>query len=84
MVQPGGNLTLSGWFAYFKHSGKSTFREQDHWVRRRLRSRLRKRRGLKGPARGADHLRWTNAFFEEQGLYSLAAAHAQVCQSWKR
>jgi RNA-directed DNA polymerase len=75
------NRTLTGWFGYFKHSLPKTFRFLDGWVRMRLRSILRRRRGLKGRGRGADHQRWPNAFFAERGLKSLVAAHAQACQS---
>src|SRR5260370_29068469 len=78
------NPTLGGWFEYFKHSYKTTFESVDGWVRMRLRSILRKRLGLKGRGRGADHHRWRNAFFAEHGLYSLKAAHALACQSSKR
>ena len=78
------NPTLRGWFEYFKHSYKSTFEAVDGWVRMRLRSILRKRLGLKGRGRGADHYRWRNAFFAEHGLYSLKAAHALACQSSER
>ena len=75
------NLTLRGWFGYFKHSHKTTFAGQDKWVRMRLRSILRKRRKGKGRGRGADHQRWPNAFFTAHGLYSLEAAHTAGCQS---
>jgi len=75
------NPTLRGWFEYFKHSRKTTFRAQDGWVRMRLRSILRKRMKLKGRGRGKDHHRWPNAFFTRHGLYSLSAAHAQAIQS---
>jgi RNA-directed DNA polymerase len=75
------NRTLTGWFGYFKHSLPKTFRYIDGWVRMRLRSILRRRRGLKGRGRGADHQRWRNAFFAERGLQSLVAAHAKACQS---
>jgi RNA-directed DNA polymerase len=78
------NPTLRGWFEYFKHSYKTTFESVDGWVRMRLRSILRKRLGLKGRGRGADHYRWRNAFFAEHGLYSLKAAHALACQSSQR
>lgn len=78
------NPILRGWFAYFKHAYKTTFQPLDGWIRMRLRSILRKRRGRRGRGRGADHQRWPNAFFEEHGLYSLATAHAQACQSLKR
>jgi RNA-directed DNA polymerase len=73
--------TLRGWFEYFKHSHKWTFSNLDGWIRMRLRSLLRKRLGLKGHGRGADHHRWPNAFFADQGLYSLKRAHAFACQS---
>jgi RNA-directed DNA polymerase len=78
------NPTLHGWFGYFKHSYKTTFTALDGWIRMRLRSILRKRLGLKGRGRGADHHRWRNAFFAEHGLYSLKAAHALACQSSQR
>ena len=41
------NRTMRGWFEYFKHSHKTTFPRLDKWVRMRLRSILRKRRGVK-------------------------------------
>ena len=78
------NQTLRGWFAYFQHSHKSTFRRVDQWVRQRLRGILRRRRKLRGRARGADFKRWPNAFFTKQGLYCLVTAHAAVCQSSQR
>ncbi|MGE5840994.1 MAG: group II intron reverse transcriptase/maturase [Deltaproteobacteria bacterium] len=78
------NRTLMGWFEYFKHSHKTTFPPLDGWIRMRLRSILRKRQHRKGRARGRDHQRWPNAFFTEQGLFSLVTAHAQVCQPSKR
>jgi len=78
------NRTLRGWFEYFKHSRRYTFRPLDSWIRMRLRSILRKRQGGRGRGRGADHQRWRNAFFAEQGLFSLVAAHAAACQSSRR
>jgi RNA-directed DNA polymerase len=75
---------LRGWFEYFKHSYRTTFESADGWIRKRLRSLLRKRQGKKGCGRGSDHQRWPNKFFVEQGLYSLKAAHALACQSSKR
>jgi len=75
------NPTLRGWFEYFKHSYHNTFETLDGWIRMRLRSILRKRRGRRGRGRGSDHQRWPNAFFAKQGLYSLKAAHVKVCQS---
>jgi len=78
------NRTLSGWFEYYKHSHWTTFKPLDGWIRMRLRSILRKRRGGRGRGRGRDHNRWTNNFFAEQGLFSLAAAFAEASQSSKR
>jgi len=78
------NRTLVGWFGYFKHSHKTTFTTLDGWVRMRLRSILRRRRGGQGPGRGADHQRWPNAYFAELGLFSLVTAHASACQSSRR
>jgi RNA-directed DNA polymerase len=78
------NPTLRGWFGYFQHSYKTTFTDVDSWVRMRLRSILRKRCHRRGRGRGADHRRWPNAFFAEQGLYSLKTAHALACQSSSR
>lgn len=75
------NRTLRGWFEYFKHSHKRTFREYDGWVRMRLRSLLKKQAGRGGVAKGADHQRWPNAFFTQQGLFCLEHAHACVPQS---
>ena len=78
------NATLRGWFGYFKHSAAPTFRLLDQMVRQRLRAILKKRRGRRGVARGADFQRWPNAFFAAQGLYSLVAAHAAARHSSRR
>jgi RNA-directed DNA polymerase len=75
------NRTCRGWFEYFKHSHGTTFVSVDGWIRMRLRSILRKRSGRRGRGRGCDHQRWTNAFFSEQGLFSLVATHATARQS---
>lgn len=76
------NRTLRGWFAYFQHSSrKSDFDRVDRFTRQRLRAILKKRTKRKGCAQGGDYHRWRNAFFTEQGLYSLVAAHASVRQS---
>ena len=78
------NRTLKGWFGYFKHSDPATFPTEDQWVRGRLRSILRKRSGRRGRACGEDHHRWPNAFFAEQGLFSLTHAHAMAGHSLTR
>ena len=78
------NQTLTGWFGYFKHSHKTALPPLDKWVRMRLRTVLRQRRKRKGRARGTDNVRWPNAFFAAQGLFSLSAARAQCGQSSRR
>jgi RNA-directed DNA polymerase len=84
MIVADVNRTLRGWFEYFKHSYRTTFPSVDGWVRMRLRSILRKRRGGRGRGRGADHQRWPNAYFAEQGLFSLTMAHVLDSQSsWR-
>ena len=75
------NRTLCGWFGYFKHSHPWTFSTIDRWVRRRLRSLLRKRTKRRGISRGLDHQRWPNAFFRAHGLFSLEGAHRASLQS---
>jgi len=74
------NLTLKGWFGYFKRCHHTVFSGLDGWIRRRLRSLLRKRKKLKGISRhGADEQkRWPNAFFAEAGLFSLKTAHTRL------
>jgi RNA-directed DNA polymerase len=78
------NKTLKGWFEYFKHSTRITFQNIDGYVRGRLRTILRKRRGGKGRARGDDHHRWKNAYFMELGLFSMTAARDSICQPAKQ
>lgn len=75
---------LQGWFTYFRHCHWSVFRDLDGWIRGRLRSILRKRGKRRGRARGTDHQRWPNAYFDEHGLYSLNAAHIRYVQSSTR
>lgn len=70
------NATLVGWFGYFKRCHGTVFSGLDGWIRRRLRSVLRKRTKRKGISRhGADEERWPVSYFAEQGLFSLKAAH---------
>jgi RNA-directed DNA polymerase len=78
-----GSLTamLHGWFGYFRHCHWNVYTGLDSWLRMRLRSILRKRAGRRGRGRGADHQRWPNAYFAEQGLYSLSTAHVRFLQS---
>lgn len=78
------NKTLKGWFQYFKHSHYTTYEPIDGWVRRRLRSILRKRSKRKGISRGHDHIRWPNAHFARLGLFSLTTAYASLINPRKR
>ena len=74
--------TLRGWFNYFKHAHRSTFRTVDGFVRRRLRALLRKQK--KRPGHGntrEDHQRWPNAFFAAHGLFTLHEAYVSASRS---
>lgn len=76
------NPMLIGWFGYFKHADRFTFKTADGFIRRRLRAILRKQE--KRPGMGlcqADRRKWPNSFFAKQGLFTLAKAHALACQS---
>jgi RNA-directed DNA polymerase len=75
------NATLRGWFGYFKHCNRWTFPAIDGWVRRRLRSIVRKRSKRRGISRGRDHNRRPNRFFRDHGLFSLESAHRALLQS---
>lgn len=75
-VIDGLNPKLRGWFEYFKHAEGSTFGLIDAFIRRRLRSMLRKQ--AKRPGHGKtldDHRRWPNAFFAQAGLFTLYEAY---------
>ena len=69
------NRTLRGWFGYFKHAHPRTSTVLDKFIRRRLRSLLRKQDKRPGFGRcRADHQRWPNAFFAQAGLLALDTA----------
>ncbi|MGH8755614.1 MAG: group II intron maturase-specific domain-containing protein [Burkholderiales bacterium] len=69
------NPLLRGWFGYFKHAHRSTFRRLDEFLRRRLRAWLRKREKRPGFGRcHADNKRWPNTFFAAAGLFTLLPA----------
>ena len=69
------NRTLRGWFGYFKHAHPRTFKALDGFIRRRLRTLLRRQNKRSGFARTkADHCRWTNDFFAQAGLLDLYGA----------
>jgi RNA-directed DNA polymerase len=70
------NRTLKSWYAYFKHAHPGDLVRIDGWIRMRLRSILRKRKGCQGRGRGRDHQRWPNHYFTELGLFCLQEARA--------
>ena len=80
------NGTTRGWFEYFKHTSyRGNFRSLDGWIRRRLRRILLKRhKKHRHNGLGSAHHRWPNAFFAEQGLFSMEAAYVRVRQSVRR
>jgi RNA-directed DNA polymerase len=78
------NPIIRGWFEYFKHSIDNELEKLDGWIRMRLRSILRKRHGGKGRGKGLDHIKWTNSYFAEQGLFSMITARTLIVQSRKR
>jgi RNA-directed DNA polymerase len=75
------NVTLRGWFEYFKHSNRRSFPVLDGWIRRRLRSFLRTRAKGRGISRGYDNIRWPKRFFRDHGYVSLEHAHRTLLQS---
>lgn len=73
---------LRGWFNYFKHAHPYTFKPLDQLIRRRLRALLCKQK--KRPGQGHNHRahrEWPNAFFADEGLFTLTAALAQARHS---
>jgi len=69
------NPMLRGWFEYFKHARHRTFVVLDQFIRRRLRTLLRKQTKRSGVGlTRADHQRWPNAFFAQAGLLALTEA----------
>lgn len=76
------NPMLRGWFNYFKQAHPMVHELMDGFTRRRLRALLRKQE--KRPGRGRcldDHLRWPNAFFATQGLFTMVTARVVASQS---
>ena len=76
------NPMLRGWFNYFKQAHPLVHEMMDGFIRRRLRALLRKQE--KRPGRGRcldDHLRWSNAFFATQGLFTMITARELASQS---
>jgi RNA-directed DNA polymerase len=66
---------LRGFYNYFRNGNSaSALGTLTGWLRRRLRSILRKRQcGKSGISTRQDHFEWPNAFFEERGLFDMYA-----------
>lgn len=62
-----------GWFNFYRNGNSlSAFDTIDKWLRRRLRSLLRRRHKRRGLSRGGDdHHRWPNSYFVQHGFLSL-------------
>jgi RNA-directed DNA polymerase len=65
------NRVVRGWGNYFQGGVRNQPEKLEGWVRKRIRSILRKRDGRDGPSRGFDHNRYPNAWLTAQGLISL-------------
>lgn len=75
------NPMLKGWFGYFQHATPGVFAYVDGFVRRRLRAILRKQEKRPGAGRcQADHQRWPNVFFANEGLFTLHSAYVLARQ----
>jgi RNA-directed DNA polymerase len=63
-----------GWFNFFRNGNSlPACVRLDKWLRRRLRSLLRRRHKGRGISRGGnDHRRWPNSYFARHGFFSLA------------
>ncbi len=76
------NAALRGWYQYFQHAVRNIFTMLDGFTRRRLRSMLRKREKRPGAGRcQADTRRWPNAYFAQQGLFTMSTARQAASQS---
>jgi RNA-directed DNA polymerase len=80
------NRTTRGWFEYFKHTSYvNVFHSLDGWIRRRLRRILLKRhKKHRHNGMGNAHYRWPNAYYADQGLFSMEAAFVRLRQSVAR
>ena len=77
------NPMLRGWFEYFKHAYKSTFKINDGFIRRRLRAILLRRNNKKkcfGRNLNA-HKQYPNTYFTKLGLFTSYEAWVVASQS---
>lgn len=77
------NKYLKGWMSYFKNCSKTVMKSKDEFIRKRLRTLLRKQHKRKGQGGGFDFFRWRNKYFENLGYKPLIKLHAQ-CRSASR
>jgi len=78
------NLSLKGWFQYFKHAHRWIFERLDGWIRRRLRAILKRREKKTGLGKTLkDHMKWPNQYFAKAGLFSLQTAYKQAVATIK-
>ena len=78
------NRTLRGWFEYFKHSHRTTFARSTAGSACVCGAFCANGTADAGRGRGGDHQRWPNAYFAEQGLFSLGTAHVLASPSSRR
>ena len=79
------NATLRGVFEYFKHAPRRELATLDAHVRYRLRRIFAKRCGIGGCAKHwVVHQRWRSHYFDELGLFSMAAARNAFLHSHGR
>jgi RNA-directed DNA polymerase len=72
------NLTLRGWYGYFKHIKRSyIFKDIDSFIRRRLRSILARFNKKYGSHRMLDNFKYPNQYFHTRGLFSLHITHGK-------
>jgi RNA-directed DNA polymerase len=72
------NRTLRGWFQYFQHAKRRILNELDGWIRKRLRGILWRHGKHRGLVPKTANYRWSNAFFDREGLFSLARARTEA------
>jgi len=76
------NPILRGWYGYFKHAHRTTFKSNDGFVRRRLRALILKRNRKKGWGMNVNvHRKYPNAYFAKLELFTSHEAWILASQS---
>ena len=70
----GVNVSLKGWYEYFKQTSGEELEQIDGWIRARLRAILRRRRKSSGCANWFDNKLYKNCYFTGLGLFCLKMA----------